>query len=115
MYLHRDWRGGPQVKKTIASPNRGNGATLGDEFSDFESFLDLALRTCCDRLLDEHGNAGEVLLDLHLDITARLEGASEHGRRTNDESAGAFLWRHVLDEIIERFVNAGIPIGRDDE
>ena len=66
--------------KGIALPNRDDGATLGDEFSDLERFLDLALRTCCDGLLNEHGDTGEVLLDLHLDITARLECASEHGR-----------------------------------
>lgn len=80
MYLHTDWSGSPQVKETIASPNRDNGATIGDEFSDLESFFDLAFRTCCNRLLNEHGNTWEVLLDLYLDITARLEGASEHGR-----------------------------------
>lgn len=56
-----------------------------------------------------------MFLDLHFDITARLEGASEHGRRADDEGTGAFLWGGVLDEIIEGFVNAGIPIGRDDE
>ena len=56
-----------------------------------------------------------MLLDLYLDITAWLEAAPEHGRRTDDEGTGAFLRRHVLDEIVERFVNASIPIGRDDE
>jgi hypothetical protein len=104
-----------QVHKVIAAPNRDNGATLGDRFSDLEGLVDLALIACRNRLLNEHGNAGEELLDLDLDITAWLEGASEHGGRTNDKSTGALLWSHVLDEIIKRLVNACIPIGRDDE
>lgn len=79
MYLRTNWPDASRAKKVIASPNRGNGATFGDELGDLESLLDLALSTCCDGLLNEHGNAGEVLLDLHLDITARLESASEHG------------------------------------
>lgn len=56
-----------------------------------------------------------MFLDLHLDVTAWVEGASEHGGGTDDEGTGALLWSHVLDEIVEGLVNAGIAIGRDDE
>ena len=104
-----------KVEKEIAAPNRDDRATLGDKFGDLERFLDLALVACRDRLLNEHGNAREVLLDLHLDVTAGLEGASEHRRGTDDEGTGALLWSQVFDEIIEGLVDAGIAIGRDDE
>jgi len=115
MYLYTDWSGPKQANKEIAAPNRDNGAALGDKVGDLEGFLDLALIACRNRLLNEHGNAWEVLLDLHLDVTAWMEGASEHGGRTDDEGTGALLWSYVLDEVVERLVNAGIPVGRDDE
>ena len=115
MYLYTDRTNVPQVQKVIAAPNRNNGATIGDKISDLEGLVDLALIACRNRLLNEHGNAREMLLDLLLDITAWLQAASEHGGRTDDEGTGALLWSHVLDEIIKRFVNAGIPIGRDDK
>ena len=114
MYLYTG-EGAPQAQKAIAAPNRDDGATLGDGLSDLERLLDLALIAGSNRLLDEHGNTREVLLDLYLDITALLEGAPEHGGRADDKGTGTLLWRHALDEIVKRFVNASIAVGRDDE
>lgn len=46
------------------------------------------VRTSCDGLLDEHGDVGEVLEQLELEILPRLGPSSVQGRRANDDGAG---------------------------
>lgn len=93
-----------------ALPNRADNSTLVDLFGDGECLLELSIGMCCDWLLDEHRNAGEVLQNLQLNVAPRLSASTEHGRRTNDECVRPFgLWP-ALDILGEIFVNAGVLV-----
>jgi hypothetical protein len=72
-------------------------------------------RTSSDRLLDEHGNTGEELEDLHLNVASWAKGAAEHRWATNDYGAWAIPGRHVLDEILKGLEDTGVLVCRHDK
>lgn len=73
------------------------------------------LWTGCYGLLHENGHAREVLQNLHLDVTTRLEGSAEHGRRTDDNRARTVLGGHILDKVLEGLENTRCLVRRNDE
>jgi hypothetical protein len=77
----------PQVSEHV--PNRNNVPSLLEDFRDALGAVDgLLVRLASrDRLLDEHGDVGEVLKKLEFEVLGRSEATSEKRGGTDDDSA----------------------------
>jgi hypothetical protein len=73
------------------------------------------VRASGDGLFDEQCNIREVLEDLNLDVTSWLKGPAEPGWASDYDGPRALLGSHIIDKIIECFIDSGILISRDDE
>jgi hypothetical protein len=52
---------------------------------------------------------------LHLNVPSGLRGPSEHRGTANDDCTRLLAWGHILDELIQGFIDAGVLIRRDNE
>jgi hypothetical protein len=81
-----------------------------DHFGNLESIFNLFFWTSGDGLLNEHGNSREVLQDLQFDVSAWAQAPAEHGRASDDNSAGSVLWRHVANKVFEGFEDTSVLV-----
>lgn len=77
--------------------------------------LQLLQRSGGDGLLNEEGDAGEVLQELNLDVPALLQRSPEHRGAADNDSPGLFVGGVGLDELLEGLADTGVLVGRDNE
>lgn len=73
------------------------------------------VRASRDRLLYEHCYSREEFEDLHLDVAAWEEGATEHGRTSNNNSTRPIPRGHILDKVLQGLEHTGVLVGGHDE
>lgn len=76
------------------------------------------MRASRDGFLDKERDTGEMLEELHLDISPWFGAASEHGRAADDDRMGPMLQIFGVeggDVVVERLEDGGVFVGGDDE
>lgn len=98
-----------------SSPHGTDRIAIRNKFSNLECLFDLNFRASGNRLLDKHCHPGEILHDLHFNIATGLLRPTEHRRASNDNGPGSLLLGHVLDKIVQCFVNTRVLVRGDDK
>ena len=116
IYL-KTWSSALKVKHHGSAnlPDRADNAAIMNIFRNLERLFHLTMRASRDRFLDKHSHTGEMLKYLHLDVPSGLRGPSEHWGTANDDRTRLLTRGHVLDELIQRFEDAGVLVGGDNE
>lgn len=96
-------------------PDRTDDVIICDTFRNFERLFNLSMEPSGDRFLDKHSHTGEMFHDLHFDVPSGLHGPSEHRGTANNDRTRLLTRGHVLNKLIQGFVDTSILIGRNNK